>query len=108
MDVTLIEALYILVLGMVIVFAVLFILMGTIALMRKLIGASGSDTQTSKIETAVAAAQPVQLAPGSCGSVRLLDVPDRTGAMVMALVADKLQTPLNELRFISIKDVTEK
>ena len=29
----------------------------------------------------------------------------KTAAMIMAIVADKLQKPLNELRFISIKEV---
>ena len=33
------------------------------------------------------------------------DVPDKTAAMLMAIVADKLNRPLNELRFISIKEV---
>jgi YidC/Oxa1 family membrane protein insertase len=51
------------------------------------------------------AAAPAPLAKGSCGPVMLHDVPDRTAAMLMAIVADELKTPLNELRFISIKEV---
>ena len=51
------------------------------------------------------AAAPAPLAKGSCGPVMLHDVPDRTAAMIMAIVADELKTPLNELRFISIKEV---
>ncbi|MFQ7030093.1 MAG: OadG family transporter subunit [Christensenellales bacterium] len=43
-------------------------------------------------------------APGSCGSVKLFDVPDKEAAMIMAIVADKLETPLNELKFVSIKE----
>jgi Na+-transporting methylmalonyl-CoA/oxaloacetate decarboxylase gamma subunit len=46
-----------------------------------------------------------KLAPGSAGHVKLFDVPDKEAAMIMAIVADKMQKPLNELRFISIKEV---
>ncbi|MBR2310244.1 MAG: hypothetical protein IKA47_06900 [Oscillospiraceae bacterium] len=44
-------------------------------------------------------------APGSAGGVKLHNVEPKTAAMLMAIVADKLQKPLNELRFISIKEV---
>lgn len=44
-------------------------------------------------------------APGSAGHVKIHDVPPKTAAMLMAIVADKLGKPLNELRFISIKEV---
>lgn len=44
-------------------------------------------------------------APGSAGEVKLHDVEPKTAAMLMAIVADKLGKPLNELRFISIKEV---
>ncbi len=45
------------------------------------------------------------IAPGSAGHVKLFDVPDKEAAMIMAIVADKMQKPLNELHFISIKEV---
>lgn len=61
-----------------------------------------------------APAEPVPLpaseaktAPGSAGEVKLFDVPDKEAAMIMAIVADKLHKPLNELRFISIKEVKD-
>lgn len=44
-------------------------------------------------------------APGSAGRVKLHDVEPKTAAMIMAIVADKMDKPLNELRFISIKEV---
>jgi len=54
-------------------------------------------------------AVPVQVsapaAPGSAGQLKLHDVEPRTAAMLMAIVADKTGKPLNELRFISIKEV---
>lgn len=45
------------------------------------------------------------LAKGSCGDVKIFDVPDKTAAMLMAITADMLKEPLNTLRFISIKEV---
>ena len=44
-------------------------------------------------------------APGSAGGVKIYDVEPKTAAMLMAVVADKLGKPLNDLRFISIKEV---
>lgn len=45
------------------------------------------------------------VAPGSAGSLKLYDVEPKTAAMLMAIVANHLGKPLNELRFISIKEV---
>jgi hypothetical protein len=45
------------------------------------------------------------LAPGSAGELKLYDTPPKTAAMLMAIVADQMGKPLNELRFISIKEV---
>ena len=44
-------------------------------------------------------------APGSAGHIKLHDAPDKEAAMIMAIVADKMQKPINELHFISIKEV---
>ena len=48
---------------------------------------------------------PRPAAPGSAGRLKLHDVEPKTAAMLMAIVADRLGKPLNELRFISIKEV---
>ena len=45
------------------------------------------------------------LAPGSAGELKLHDVEPKTAAMLMASVANKMGKPINELRFISIKEV---
>ena len=37
--------------------------------------------------------------------MKLYNVEPKTAAMLMAIVADKMGKPLNELRFISIKEV---
>ena len=60
--------------------------------------------QTPVVEEAAAAA-PAPTAPGAAGQLKLHDVEPKTAAMLMAIVADKLQKPVNELRFISIKEV---
>ena len=52
-----------------------------------------------------APAAPSDVAPGSAGHLKTYDVPPKTCAMLMAIVADKMGKPLNELRFISIKEV---
>ena len=46
-----------------------------------------------------------QPAPGSAGQLKLYDTDPKTAAMIMAIVANKMGKPLNELRFISIKEV---
>ena len=53
------------------------------------------------------AAAPVEkpTAPGAAGQLKLHDVEPKTAAMLMAIVADKMGKPINELRFISIKEV---
>ena len=44
-------------------------------------------------------------APGAAGQIKLHGVPPKTAAMVMAIVAHNMHKPINELRFISIKEV---
>ena len=68
------------------------------------------STRAKKPEPVIAVATPVNkqekpAAPGSAGQIKLHTVPPKTAAMVMAIVADKLGKPINELRFISIKEV---
>ena len=61
---------------------------------------------SSAAAPAALAAQPEKpTAPGSAGQLKLHDVEPKTAAMLMAIVADKTGKPLNELRFISIKEV---
>ena len=50
-------------------------------------------------------AAPVAAAPGTAGALKLHDVEPKTAAMLMAIVADKMGKPINELRFISIQEV---
>ena len=45
------------------------------------------------------------VAPGTAGQLKLHNVEPKTAAMLMAIVANKMGKPINELRFISIKEV---
>ena len=69
----------------------------------KLAAASAAAAQAAA--PAVPAAAPKAVAPGSAGELKLHDVEPKTAAMIMAITADKLGKPLNELRFKSIKEV---
>ena len=93
-------------LGFLLVLVVLFVLMGFIYLLS-FVARKINKVGAPKAALAAPAAEP-ELAPGSSGSVKLYNVDDRTAAMVMAIVADEMQTPLNELRFLSIKEVSEE
>ena len=57
------------------------------------------------VHPAPAEAPPKPTAPGAAGQVKLHGVEPKTAAMLMAIVANKMGKPLNELRFISIKEV---
>ena len=58
-------------------------------------------------ETVSVEEAPKAVAPGSAGQLKLHDVEPKTAAMLMAIVADKMGKPLNELRFISIREVKD-
>ena len=77
-----------------------------IAVIRKAMANKKAASAPAPVEEAAPApvveAKP---APGSAGGVKLHNVEPKTAAMLMAIVADKLGKPLNELRFISIKEV---
>ena len=74
-----------------------------IAVIRKAISNKKATNGVVAEVAAPAAASPE--APGSAGQLKLYNTEPKTAAMVMAIVADKLQKPLNELRFTSIKEV---
>ena len=57
------------------------------------------------VVNAAPAAPAAQAAPGTAGQLKLHDVSPKTAAMLMAIVANQMGKPLNELRFISIKEV---
>lgn len=94
--------------GLTILMTVLYIMAAIFKSMDKKAKAAAEAEAASKAEEISAAeetAPEAPLAPGSAGHVKLFDVPDKEAAMIMAIVADKMQKPLNELHFISIKEV---
>ena len=106
-------------LGYAVVFFGLILLMIVITVMGKIFVAqeakkkaaaaaaiTGTVAPVAAAAAPVAAAEPVA-APGSAGPVKLYDTPPKTAAMIMAIVANQMGKPLNELRFISIKEVKD-
>ena len=95
-------------LGYAVVFFGLILLMLVVMALGKFFQAKGKK-KTAVEEPAtpapVAEVAPAPTAPGSAGGIKLHDVEPKTAAMLMAIVADKMGKPLNELRFISIKEV---
>ena len=93
------------VLGYAVVFFGIALLMGVVMLLGKVM--SGTQKKPAAAPVAVEAAPEVSkpTAPGTAGQLKLHDVEPKTAAMLMAIVADKMGKPINELRFISIKEV---
>ena len=102
-------------LGYAVVFFGIVLLMCVMIIMGKVFVAKANKEKAAKAlktEAPKAAAAPAPVAPaapavapGTAGQLKLHDVNPKTAAMIMAIVADKMGKPLNELRFISIKEV---
>ena len=95
-------------LGYAVVFFGLILLMVVVTVMGKIFMAKDAKAAAAAPAPAPAPAAPAveaPKAPGSAGQLKLHDVEPKTAAMIMAIVADKMGKPLNELRFISIKEV---
>ena len=107
MDITLGEAGINALLGYAVVFFGLILLMVVVMLLGKaFVAAEKKRAAAPVVAVSVSETEP-ETAPGSAGKLKLYNVDPKTAAMVMAIVADKLQKPINELRFISIKEVDE-
>ncbi len=79
----------------------------TADLKKRLKKSDATESTQPALEAPVAQA-PKALANGSCGDICLYNVEPRTAAMIMAIVANEMDTPINELRFKSIKAVDEE
>ena len=71
-------------------------------LKRSALKCTSEDNTTAQAAEKIPAAT---AAPGTAGDIKLYDVDPRTAAMLMAIVADSTGIPLNELRFISVREV---
>ena len=94
-------------LGYGVVFLGLIMLMLVVMLMSRIMIAREKKAAAVPAPAEIAAAPAAPAAPGTAGELKLYDTDPRDAAMVMAIVADTLGKPLNEQRFISIKEVKE-
>lgn len=93
-------------LGMTVVFLVLVILMFVIRLFTAILTPSKKlEAEVAEVPATVKKGVPLQ---GGRGEINIFDVPDPTSAMLMAIVADEIGAPLNELSFLSIKQVEDE
>ena len=113
-NISILNAAIVAVLGYAVVFFGLILLMLVIMAMGKYFIAKDAklaeqakalQATVASAPAAPAAAAEGPAAPGTAGNLKLHDVEPKTAAMLMAIVADKMGKPLNELRFISIKEV---
>ena len=120
------DALLLALIGIVVVFIVLILLMLIVSLVGKIFDGSEKLKEKhpewndkvqnlkakmtfwkkDKEEETETVEQP--LAKGTCGELKLINTDERDAAMIMAIVADQANTPLNELRFKSIKRVEDE
>ena len=113
-NIGIVDAAVVALLGYAVVFFGLILLMAVVIAMGKFFiaqdkkaanKAAAAKEILASVPVAAAAAAESPAAPGTAGQLKLHDVEPRTAAMIMAIVADKMGKPLNELRFISIKEV---
>ncbi len=110
-DIGFVDAAVVALLGYAVVFFGLILLMAVVIIMGKIFiakekkVAARSDAAKAAIAAVPEAPAAAPAAPGTAGKLKLYDVEPKTAAMLMAIVADKMGKPLNELRFISIKEV---
>ncbi len=94
-------------LGYLVVFFGLVLLMVVVIIMGKIMVSRANKAKAAAPAAPAAPAPEVPAAPGSAGELKLYDTDPRDAAMIMAIVADTLGKPINQLRFISIKEVKE-
>ena len=95
------DTLLISLIGFVTVFVVLIILMFIISAISKVVGEKMSAPAPAPEAAPAPKAEPKDEYTG----VKLIGVSDKEAALIMAIVANKLDKPLDNLRFISIKEV---
>ena len=94
-------------LGYAVVFFGLILLMILVSVIGKIFVAAGNKKAPVAAPVEAAPEPPKAVAPGTAGQLKLYNVDPKTAAMLMAIVADKLQKPVNELRFLSIREVEQ-
>lgn len=105
-EITLWEGFLISLVGLGMVLVLLVVLIGVLAFLSVVVQKLTPKAKVHTVE-ATQASVTKTLAPGSCGALKLENVSDRDAAMIMAILANKLEKPLHELRFISIREIKE-
>ena len=98
-------------LGYAVVFIGLIALMAVIMIVGKIMVAKKTAPAAAPAAATAAPAPAPKAAPalatGTAGECKLYNVGDREAAMLMAIVASKTGKPLNQLRFISIREIKD-
>ena len=96
-------------LGYAVVFVGLIALMAVIMIVGKIMVAKKTAAAAAPAAAAPASAPKAvpALAAGTAGECKFYNVGDREAAMLMAIVASKTGKPLNQLRFISIREIKD-
>ena len=94
-------------LGYLVVFFGLILLMVVVIIMGKIMVSRANKAKAAVPAAPASPAPEAPAAPGSAGELKLYDTDPKDAAMIMAIVADALGKPINQLRFISIKEVKE-
>ena len=98
-------------LGYLVVFLGLVLLMVVVLIQGKLMApkkAAEPAPAAVPVEEAAPAKREGPKAAGTAGELKLYDTDPKDAAMIMAIVADATGKPLNELRFLSIREIKEE
>ena len=97
-------------LGYLVVFLGLVLLMVVVLIQGKIMAPKKTAAPAAAPAPAETApeARDVPKAKGTAGELKLYDTDPKDAAMIMAIVADATGKPLNELRFLSIREIKEE
>ena len=98
-------------LGYMVVFLGLVLLMVVVMIQGRLM-APKKNAEPAAVPAPAEESAPVKRdgpkAAGTAGELKLYDTDPKDAAMIMAIVADATGKPLNELRFLSIREIKEE
>ena len=98
-------------LGYLVVFLGLVLLMVVVMIQGRLMApkkAAEPAPAAVPVEEAAPAKREGPKAAGTAGELKLYNTDPKDAAMIMAIVADATGKPLNELRFLSIREIKEE
>ena len=95
-------------LGYMVVFLGLVLLMIVVMIQSRIMATKKTADPAAAPVEAAPAKPSLPKAPGAAGELKLYDTDPRDAAMIMAIVADATGKPLNELRFLSIREIKEE